>query len=350
LRFHQNDPFLARGTDGSNPSPSSGESVSRSTQIISRTPEWIAARLWEMTLAQEVTPDSALRRWVDLWGLLQHPSLVPGAVWSTPDAKALREAARRAIATEPGLGGWIETRDLYVQQAALAHNVTVAVTDSRFPRPPDTLAQPIEASAYDSLDICADLFGLVRLLLADADAEDHSPAPHAAAAQIVDLAIDRTELLSTPSCSDPFGGRVFSPRQEACTHQEFVDGAGALPAFADCPNDERLAPPHVAGGEEVGDRGVVVDRIGTDVPAGIEIDTGLLDHAGPARTEKAHRQQDEIRLQSKRGARDLLHHKAVIRVLAPFHPHAFEGHHSTVFASGVLGQHRPIPFAAFLLR
>ena len=106
------------------------------------------------------------------------------------------------IATEPGLGGWIETRDLYVQQAALAHNVTVAVTDSRFPRPPDTLvdralwtqSQPIEASAYDSLDICADLFGLVRLLLADADAEDNSPAPHAAAAQIIDLAIDRTEL------------------------------------------------------------------------------------------------------------------------------------------------------------
>ena len=172
------------------------------TQIINRTPEWIAARLWEMTLAQEVTPDSALRRWVDLWGLLQHPSLVPGAVWSTPDAKAFREAALRAIATEPGLGGWIETRDLYVQQAALAHNVTVAVTDSRFPRPPDTLvdralwtqSQPIEASAYDSLDICADLFGLVRLLLADADAEDNSPAPHAAAAQIIDLAIDRTEL------------------------------------------------------------------------------------------------------------------------------------------------------------
>jgi hypothetical protein len=63
------------------------------TQIVSRTPEWIAARLWEMTLAQEATPDSALRRWVDLWGLLQHPSLVPGAVWSTPDAKAFREAA-----------------------------------------------------------------------------------------------------------------------------------------------------------------------------------------------------------------------------------------------------------------
>jgi hypothetical protein len=172
------------------------------SQIISRTPQWIAARLWEITLAQEVTPESALRRWVDLWGVLQLPSLVPGAVWSTPDAKAFREAALRAIATEHGLGGWTETRDLYVRQAALAHNVTVAVTASRFPLPPDTLvdralwtqSHTIEASAYNSLDVCADLFGLVGLLLADANAEDISAAPHVAAAQIVDLAIDRTEL------------------------------------------------------------------------------------------------------------------------------------------------------------
>jgi hypothetical protein len=175
---------------------------SEPTQIINRAPEWIAARLWEITLTQEVTPDRALRRWGDLWSLLQHPSLVPRAVWRTPDAEAFREAALRVLATESGLGGWIETRDLYVQQAALVHNVTVAIAGSRFPRPPDTLvdralwiqSQPIEASAYDSLDICADLFGLVRLLLADADAEDNSPAPHATAAQIVDLAIDRTEL------------------------------------------------------------------------------------------------------------------------------------------------------------
>jgi hypothetical protein len=38
------------------------------------------------------------------------------------------------------------------------------------------------------------LFGLARLLLADADAEDNSPAPHPLAAQVIDLAIDRAEL------------------------------------------------------------------------------------------------------------------------------------------------------------
>lgn len=178
------------------------EAIEAGRRIISRTPEWIAAMLWEITLAQEVTPDTALRRWVDLWGLLQHPSLVPGAVWSIPDAKAFREAAISVIATEPGLSGWIETRNLYAQQAALARNVSVAVANSWFPQPPDTLvdralwteSRPIEASAYNSLDICSDLFGLVRLLLVDADFEDNSLAPHPVAAQIVDLAIGRAEL------------------------------------------------------------------------------------------------------------------------------------------------------------
>jgi hypothetical protein len=171
-------------------------------QIVTRTPEWIAARLWEITLSQEATPVSALRRWMDLWGLLQYPLLVPSAVWSSADAKAFGEAALYTLATETGLGGWLPTRDLYAQQAALAHDVTVAVTDPRFRRPPDTLVEralwtqsrTIEASAYDSLDICADLFGLVRLLLADADAAENSPAPHAVSARIVDLAIDRAEL------------------------------------------------------------------------------------------------------------------------------------------------------------
>lgn len=153
-------------------------------------------------MAQEATPENALRRWVDLWGMLQHPSLVPTAVWSTSDANAFREAVLCAVATDPCFGDWPTTRDLYSRQAALAHNVTVAVTDSRFPPPPATLVDRalwtqfalIEASAYDSLDSCADLLGLVGLLLSEADAEDNSPAPHTVAAQLVDMAIDRAEL------------------------------------------------------------------------------------------------------------------------------------------------------------
>lgn len=173
-----------------------------SPRIVSQTPEWIAARIWEKVLSQEVSQDEALRRWMDLWGVLQHPLIVPGEVWGAADAEAFRKAAFDAIAAEPGLGGWIETRDLYAKQEALVYDVAAAVTDSRFPKPPNTLvdralwaqSQPIEASAYGSLETCEDLFGLIRLLLADADAEDNSPAPHASMARIVDLANDRAEL------------------------------------------------------------------------------------------------------------------------------------------------------------
>ena len=177
-------------------------SNSDSMHVVSRTPEWVAARLWEEVFAQETSPERALRRWVDLWSLLQHPLLVPGAVWSTTDVNAFREAAFSTISTDPALGGWVETYNLYVRQAALTHNVTVAIAESRLPRPPETLVDRalwmqlrlIEASVYNSLAMTRDLFGLVRLLLADVDAEEFSPAPHAVAVQIIDLAIDRTEL------------------------------------------------------------------------------------------------------------------------------------------------------------
>jgi hypothetical protein len=171
-------------------------------QFVSQTPDWIAARLWEIVSAEEVAVDRALRRWVDLWGLLQRPSLVPGTVWSTSDAKAFRQVALHTIESETSLGGWIKTQELYVQQTALEHNAPEASVRLRLPQPPETLvdralwtqSRLVEANAYNSLEICEDLFGLVRLLLADANAEDNSPAPHAAAAHIVDLAIKRTEL------------------------------------------------------------------------------------------------------------------------------------------------------------
>lgn len=176
--------------------------ANNSHEILARTPGWVAARLWERILAQETTADSALRRWMDLWRFLDSPSIVPRAAWGAPDAKTFREAAFRVLTTEQSLGGWAETRDLYVRKTALAQSVTTANAESRFPQPPDTLvdralwlqSRVIEAHAYDSMAICRDLFGLARLLLADVEAEEHSPAPHAAAAQIVDLAIDRAEL------------------------------------------------------------------------------------------------------------------------------------------------------------
>ena len=52
------------------------------------------------------------------------------------------------------------------------------------------------------------------------------------------------------SFANPDPHRKTSARQQARPHQEFVDGAGALPALADRPHDQRLAAPHVAGGKQ----------------------------------------------------------------------------------------------------
>src|SRR6266542_5052839 len=92
-----------------------------------------------------------------------------------------------------------------------------------------------------------------------------------------------------------FSGPPFnapsSARQEARPHQEFVDRAGALPAFADRPDDQRLAAPHVAGGEDRGYRGLIIERVGGDIAARVELDPGLVQHPRPARPEEPHRQQ-----------------------------------------------------------
>lgn len=48
-----------------------------------------------------------------------------------------------------------------------------------------------------------------------------------------------------------------SARQAGTAHQEGIDFAGALPAFTNRPDDERLTAPHVACGEHLGDAGGV---------------------------------------------------------------------------------------------
>ncbi|MHB8283339.1 MAG: hypothetical protein ACYDD1_01555 [Caulobacteraceae bacterium] len=169
--------------------------------IIVQTPPWIVARLWEAALGR-ATPDDALRRWTDLWRVLQRPAFIPAAVWAPADAETFREAVFRAVASEPGLGGWTATRDLYVQEIAAAHGVMVAEAGSRVPPPPPTLveralwteAPMVEGCAYGSLDAADDLFGLMRLIVAEIDDADQTPAPHPLAARLIDLACDRAEL------------------------------------------------------------------------------------------------------------------------------------------------------------
>ena len=58
-----------------------------------------------------------------------------------------------------------------------------------------------------------------------------------------------------------------------------VDGAGALPALADGPDDKALAAPHVAAGEDLVRAGFVVERVGEDIAALVELDAEVPDHS-----------------------------------------------------------------------
>lgn len=173
-------------------------------RLVVRSPAWIAERLWESVRGQAIPVAIALRCWIDLWGVLQYPDIVPELAWGPGDAATFREAALGLIGSEAALAGWIETRDLYVRQTAIAHRTTVADAEWRIPVPPSTAVyralwledQAVEASAYRSLDDCGALFGLARVLLADIDAQNNAKAPHPLAAALFDLALARPELFN----------------------------------------------------------------------------------------------------------------------------------------------------------
>src|SRR5689334_12152565 len=69
----------------------------------------------------------------------------------------------------------------------------------------------------------------------------------------------------------------------------------SLPAFGNRPYYQRLATAHVPSREDSGDRGHVV-LVGGDVATVVELNTKLLDHPVAYRTEEAHCNQDEIRV------------------------------------------------------
>ena len=114
-------------------------------------------------------------------------------------------------------------------------------------------------------------------------------------------------------------------RQFRTSHQELVHAAGALAAFADRPDHQRLAAAHVAAGEDLGRAGLVVGQSAAlTLPRASSATPGLLHQARLARADEAHRQQHQIGLEGEFAARhfDQLHLAAIAQL--PVHPHAFQ--------------------------
>src|SRR5204862_3510331 len=68
---------------------------------------------------------------------------------------------------------------------------------------------------------------------------------------------------------------------------------GRLPAFADGPDDQRLAASHIACREDAGDVGHLL-RVGRDVAALVDFNAELLQHSLPFGSEEAHCKKHEI--------------------------------------------------------
>jgi len=178
-----------------------GELVPRN--IGCQTPEWVAARLWDRSPKDSTDPSVTLRVWTDRWEQLGYPWLVPGRAWPKTVASDFREAAMKVLSSQPGLLGWDEMRAGVVTQMALLSKQSSSSMESYVPLVPATLVdralwlddRRIERALMRTFDACGDIFGLVRLLLADVQEEDHVPAPHKTASRLFGLAIERPELL-----------------------------------------------------------------------------------------------------------------------------------------------------------
>ncbi len=170
-----------------------------------QTPEWVAARLWDRTLTSPVDGSAALRVWVDRWGQLGCPSLVPGRVWNETAASAFREAAFDVLESDPSLVGWDKKRLAFVQQIALRNQRNRSSVEDLVPPVPTTLvdralwlADPsIQHTLMETMLEYEDFSYLVHLLLADVEAEGHAPAPHTVASRLIALTIDRPDIFLT---------------------------------------------------------------------------------------------------------------------------------------------------------
>ncbi|ABA48089.1 hypothetical protein BURPS1710b_3715 [Burkholderia pseudomallei 1710b] len=140
---------------------------------------------------------------------------------------------------------------------------------------------------------------------------------------------------------------VRSARQLRAAHQVRVDRARALAAFADRPDDERLAAAHVARGEHLVDRRVVrAIALGARarVAARVLRDAERLEH-GRGRLRETHREQHEVGLDLELGIRHFLH-----LAVDPRDARRDQLLDLAVPAFETFRRHRPVALAAFLVR
>jgi tetratricopeptide (TPR) repeat protein len=170
-----------------------------------QSPEWVAARLWDQHLTDTADYPVLLRLWVDHWQLLGYPSLIPGRAWNEAAASAFHEAALGVIEAEPSLVSWEEARVGIIKQIALVNQQSPSNVENYVPTVPATLvdrslwfdSHSLERASMEIIQENDHIFGLVRLLLNDVEAADHSQPPHQIVGRLIALSIERPALFLT---------------------------------------------------------------------------------------------------------------------------------------------------------
>jgi len=164
-------------------------------------PQWVSARLWD----QELTSDddvTTLRSWVDRWNVLWSPEFAPSKVWDATAGERFRQAALRVIETEAALEDWEGTNARFAKEISVVSGREPEDVQSYWPAPPQTLVDRalwlddnrVTRAAHDSLTVCEDILGLVRLLLADIDGQSFAAPPHPLAVRLFNLTAQRPDL------------------------------------------------------------------------------------------------------------------------------------------------------------
>jgi hypothetical protein len=164
--------------------------------------EWVAARLWDRAVTDSGLHPAELRVWVDRWRLLGLPELVPHRVWNETAANAFRDTAMGVLETEQGLVGWEETRSGFIRQMTLRSGQPSASAEQYVPSVPVNLVDRaewlgdlrLEGVIAGAMSANGDLVGLIRLILSDVEGEEFSPAPHALARRLFEIALQRPEI------------------------------------------------------------------------------------------------------------------------------------------------------------
>lgn len=170
----------------------------RFLDIECRTPDWVAARLWERRPAI----GDALRWWLDRWGLLGQPHFSPAEAWDGNEAQAFVQLVLDRLEAEQALIGWPDIRQAVADQSMRMARQVGPGSLEHVPAIPDTVVARArwlsDPWLGEVLRMRADSFEEVRLLIdliaGDIEKRRFSAAPDDQFVRLTGIVLERPDL------------------------------------------------------------------------------------------------------------------------------------------------------------